>query len=305
MGEAIYHRRCSQQGIEYMITLYAPAKLNLVLEVLGKRDDGYHEIRSLVQTVSLYDKITVQLAEDLSVICTEPDIQIPDNLVLKAAALLREVTGYGGGARITLKKGIPLSAGLGGGSSDAAAVLMTLNKLWELYLTPMDMAGLSAKLGSDVPLFIYGGTLLVEGRGEKITPLPARKGLWFVLLMPSIPVMLNKTRKMYGFLQKQDFTDGEKARIAGEKWAAGGQINQSNLYNVFDQVAFQAFPGLEAYWQLFQQAGAADIHLTGSGPTLFAMVDGEDRAREICRGLSMQGLKAQVISTVAEDITLN
>ncbi|GAI27125.1 unnamed protein product, partial [marine sediment metagenome] len=175
-----------------MLTGLAPAKINLVLEVLGKRDDGYHEIRSLVQTISLYDVLSFELAEGISLDCTEPSLQSPDNLAIQAARLLREVSGSEKGVKIGLEKRIPWGAGLGGGSSDAAAVLLALNKLWGLDLTTSGLVGLGAKLGSDVPFFIYKGTALVEGRGERVTPLSASLPGWFVLLLPPLPQMPGK-----------------------------------------------------------------------------------------------------------------
>src|SRR4030043_1892880 len=156
-----------------MLKYLAPAKINLVLEVLSKRADGYHEIRSLIQAINLCDVFSFELADETSFECTEPSLQTSDSLVVQAAELLRKVGGYNKGAKIKLEKRIPWGAGLGGGSSDAAATLSALNRLWNLKLTISDLIEPAARLGSDVPFFIYGGTALIEGRGERVMPLAA------------------------------------------------------------------------------------------------------------------------------------
>jgi 4-diphosphocytidyl-2-C-methyl-D-erythritol kinase len=281
-----------------MLTCVAPAKINLVLEVLGKRDDGYHEIRSLAQTINLCDVLSFELADNTSFECTEPSLQTPDNLVVQAAELLRKIGGSDKGAKVKLEKRIPWGAGLGGGSSDAATTLLILNKLWGLKLTNSDLVELAARLGSDVPFFIYGGTALLEGRGEKVTPLEASVQSWFVLLSPPMPRILRKTQQLYSRLDARYFTEGQFADKASETWSQDRQLSPSLLFNVFDKVAFDAFPGLEDYWRRFEEAGGTDIHLVGSGPALFAPVDSEAKAEEVYQRLCQQGLEAHYVSTV-------
>ena len=285
-----------------MLIGLAPAKINLVLEVLGKRDDGYHEIRSLVQTISLYDVLSFELAEGISLDCTEPSLQSSDNLAVQAAELLKEVGGCEKGVKIGLEKRIPWGAGLGGGSSDAAAVLLALNKLWGLELTTSGLVGLGAKLGSDVPFFIYKGTALVEGRGERVAPLLASVSTWFVLLLPPLPQMPGKTQQLYARLDNRHFTQGQFTGKAVEAWSVDSHISPSLLFNVFDEVAFDAFPGLEECWERFEEAGAVGIHLAGSGPALFAPVDGEAGAEELHRRLCQQGLEAYSVSSVTPEV---
>ncbi len=154
------------------LVLKAYAKINLTLEVLGRREDGYHDIVSILQTIDLHDTLTLEPAQDMALECDQSELEGPDNLVLKAAALLREATGCHQGARLKLQKGIPLAAGLGGGSSDAAAALLGLSRLWGLGLSAEKLMPLAAKLGSDVPFFLYGGTAMAQGRGEIVRPLP-------------------------------------------------------------------------------------------------------------------------------------
>jgi len=154
------------------LTLPAYAKINLTLEALAKRADGYHEIVTVLQTVSLVDTLTFEPGESLDLSCNIPSLQSADNLVLKAATLLKEETGCLKGASIRLTKGIPIAAGLGSGATDAAATLVGLNRLWELNLPPQRLMELAANLGSDVPFFLCGGTALAKGRGEKVIPPP-------------------------------------------------------------------------------------------------------------------------------------
>jgi 4-diphosphocytidyl-2-C-methyl-D-erythritol kinase len=279
----------------------APGKINLVLEVLGKRDDGYHEIRSLVQTISLYDVLSFELAEKTSFECTEPSLQTSDNLVVQAAELLREISGYKKGAKIRLEKRIPWG-GLGGGSSDAAATLAALNRLWVLKLKTSDLVELAARLGSDVPFFVHGGTALLEGRGERVIPLAALMPSWFVLLSPSLPKTPGKTQQLYSRLNARHFTAGQSVYRAFKMWSQDRHLSPSLLFNVFDKVAPDAFPGLKDYWKRFEEAGSRDIHLVGSGPALFAPVDGEAEAEKMCNVLINQGLEAYSVSTVVHQM---
>jgi 4-diphosphocytidyl-2-C-methyl-D-erythritol kinase len=285
-----------------MLACVSPAKINLVLEVLGKRSDDYHEIRSLVQTINLCDVLSFGLADEISFECTEPSLQTSDNLVVRAAELLRKAGGYNKGAKIKLEKRIPWDAGLGGGSSDAATTLSALNELWKLKLTTSDLVELAARLGSDVPFFIYGGTALMEGRGEKVTPLATSIQSWFVLLSPSIPRMPGKTRQLYSRLDARYFTEGHFADRASRTWSQDRQLSPSLLFNVFDRIAFDAFPGLVDYWRCFEEGGGTDIHLVGSGPALFAPVDSEAKADEIYQRLCQQGLEAYSVSTVVPQV---
>ena len=281
-----------------MLKRLAPAKINLVLEVLGKRDDGYHEIRSLVQTIGLCDVISFELADVISLECSEPSLQTSDNLVVQAAELLREVTGCQKGVKIKLEKRIPWDVGLGGGSSDGAATLLALNRLWKLKLKTSDLIELAARLGSDIPFFIHGGAALIEGRGEKVTPLAVPVPRRFVLLIPPLPKISNKTQQLYSRLDDRHFTDGQLVERAVKIWSKDKQIASNLFFNVFDKVAFDAFPGLKAYWERFAEVGAKDIHLAGSGPALFAPADSKAKAEEMHRRLCQQGLEACAVSTI-------
>lgn len=279
-----------------MLTVSAPAKINLVLEVLGEYRDDYHQISSIVQTISLCDTLKLELAEEISFSCSDPVLE-SNNLVVKAARLLKGVTGCKLGARVELCKHIPWGVGLGGGSSDAAAALLALNELWGLRLPTAKLASLASMLGSDIPFFIYGGTALVEGRGERVRPLPPLPSTNLVLLVPPLPKVPDKTRQLYRRLDASHYTKGEFVGAAVAVWCDGGRFDPSLMFNVFQRVVFDAFPELEGYKRIFEQAGASSVYLAGSGPALFSLVSDEVEARELCSLLEERGLECYVVSS--------
>ena len=254
-----------------MLTLKAYAKVNLTLEVLGRRDDGYHDIVSVIQTVGLSDTVTLEPATDVTLECDRSELETDDNLGYQAAARLREATGHDEGARISIQKGIPVAAGLGGGSSDAATVLLGLNRLWGLDLAVEDLDPIAAGLGSDVPFFLRCGTAMLHGRGEKVRPLPPADLDWMVVLTPPID-MPNKTASAYAKLTPSNYTNGALTRKLEARIRGGGDVPYQLLFNAFDSVAFDVFPDLEEYWNGFSSIGAREIHLAGSGPSMFAPV---------------------------------
>ena len=254
-----------------MLTVEAHAKVNLTLEVLGRREDGYHDIASVMQTIDLHDTLTLEAEDSISLECETPGLNSPDNLVLRAANLLRETSGLKGGVRIGLRKRVPVAAGLGGGSSDAAATLVGLNRLWKIGLSIEDLAAIAAQLGSDVPFFLFGGTAVVYGRGDRVRVLPKPDLPWMVLLAPSTMVP-DKTGTLYGKLGKSNFTKGALTRKLEARIRGGGDVPAQFLFNAFDSIAFDAYPDLEGYWKSLFDLGAREIHMAGSGPSLFAPI---------------------------------
>ena len=277
-----------------MLTIFTPAKVNLVLEVLGKYDD-YHRISGIFQAINLYDSLSFQPGEEISFRCNESDLE-QDNLVVKAAKLLREVKGCGQGVQIELHKQIPWGAGLGGGSSDAAATLLSLNKLWGLELSSSELVDIASRLGSDIPFFIYGGTALVEGKGQMVTALPSLPPTWFVLLLPSLPKIPQKTAQMYGKLNSSHFTQGEFVDTALVHLQQG-KFDISLVFNVFEDLVFAALPELQEYRRRFEEAGAPRVCLTGAGPCLFTILPEEEKARELYLQLKRQGLECYLASS--------
>ena len=283
-----------------MLTLQAPAKLNLTLEVLAKRRDGFHEIRSVIQTINLCDSLRFQLSRNIEFNSDESDWIPEKSLVSKAASLLQEVTGCGKGATIEVSKRIPLLSGLGGDSSDAAATLRGLNKLWGLGLSQDKLLELATQLGSDVAFFLYGGTALVAGRGEIATPLPPVSPMRVVLLLPPVPRISGKTKRLYANVKASHYTGGQITdRLV--TWLTGsGKVIPSMLFNVFDDVARDSFTGLKECWEQFLKAGAQEVHLAGSGPALFTIMKDRAQAEKIYQHLRGQGLESYLVETISE-----
>ena len=282
-----------------MLTVLAPAKLNLTLEVLAKRPDGFHEIRSVIQTVNLCDSLHFQLSQNIEFKFNVPNLIPEESLVSKVASLLQEATGCAKGATIEINKRIPLLSGLGGDSSDAAATLRGLNKLWGLGLSPGELLELASRLGSDVAFFVYGGTALVKGRGEMVTPLPPLPHMWVVVMMPPVPRMPGKTAQLYASLRAGHYTGGQITDRLVALLTRGQEVTPSILFNVFDDVAFDSFTGLGEYWQHFMKAGAQEVHLAGSGPALFTLVKDKVEAERLYGNLQQQGLECYLTDTLA------
>jgi len=281
-----------------MLTVLAPAKLNLTLEVLSRRGDGYHEIRSVVQTISLCDRLAFQPGRRMSYKCDSDGWLAKKSLVSKAAALLKDESGCTEGAAIELSKKIPLLSGLGGDSSDAAAVLTGLNLLWRLEYPPGELARLAGQLGSDVAFFLTGGTALMQGRGEEVSPLPSMPEAWVVLLLPDVPRAAGKTGRLYSALSEEHYSQGQATEDMVILLTRGDRLPSQSLYNVFDNVACDAFEGLDGFRRRFLEAGALDVHLAGSGPALFSLFRDKTPAEDVYNNLKKQGLQAYLAQTL-------
>ena len=275
----------------------AYAKLNLGLEVLGRREDGYHELVTVLQTVTLYDEITAAPAVDFSIRCKNPALTGRHNLVWQAAELLRDGSGSEQGATVGLVKSIPVSAGLGGGSSDAASALALLDRLWGLDWPEERLAQAAGQLGSDVPFFLRGGAALARGRGEVLEPLPTPPDRWFLLLMPNIR-MPGKTPALYRRLRTADFSDGSTTEALAESIREGAPLEEASMVNTFERAATETFPGLERFRTALELAAGHPAHLSGSGPSLFARVDDNTAGLEALDDLRRQGLTASLVRAV-------
>ncbi len=277
----------------------APAKINWTLEVLGRRDDGYHEVATVLQTISIWDELAVQPASSLQMETVDGPSFGADDLVLRAARLLLS----GRGARFRLIKRIPVGAGLGGGSSDAAATLRALCSLLRLPLCEEELLRLAASLGSDVPFFLVGGTALATGRGEVLSPLPDAPQIWLVLLVPPLTVP-GKTAEMYRHLPPSQYSDGSFTRQFVRKLVEEGAIEESLMHNAFESVAYALLPELARYRRALFEAGARRVHLAGSGPALFALAASALEAEAIASRLRAAGLRALVARTVGRQEAL-
>jgi len=286
------------------LRLTAPAKINWTLEVIGRRPDGFHEVKTILQTIDLCDSLKLESAPELTLAATGEGLPPPDeNLPMKAARLLRERVGYSGGARMRLTKAIPVAAGLGGGSSDAAAALRGLDRLWGLALPHERLVELAAEVGSDVPFFLHGGTALAEGRGERITPLPDAPRTAILVVVPPLSIP-HKTQRMYSLLSPEHYGDGAASDRFADALRQRRLFEESDLYDVFDSLAFQAFPELHACRQALRQAGARAVHLAGSGSALFVLTNDEEQRERLARAAASAGARAFAATTIVSSQAL-
>jgi 4-diphosphocytidyl-2-C-methyl-D-erythritol kinase len=283
-----------------LITTVAPAKVNWTLEVLGRRDDGYHEVRTVMQAVDLCDEVSVGASESLT-IARDPAYDVAAGVDLASAAVVALAGALGREAKASLRvrKRIPLGAGLGGGSSDAAAALRALNVLWRADVDAERLAEIAAGLGSDVPFFLHGGTALAEGRGEHVTPLADAPPAWLVLLVLPL-TMREKTKRMYAALTLDDFSDGSRTEALLEHLRSGGPLSGAPLCNAFERAAYAAFAGLDFFRDALLQAGAESVHVCGAGPALFSVASGEEEARAVRARVARvrRGEKVHVVRTL-------
>lgn len=284
-----------------MLTLPVYAKVNLTLEVLGKRDDGYHEIASVLQTIDLADLLSFEPATEINFVCQDAgtgERSSLEEIVIKAAKLLQQETACSRGAVIQSEIiRVPRSVGLGSSAGVPAAVLKGLNELWHLGLSMEELSRLAAKLGSDTPFFIHGETALLEGRGERVTPLPSPIPTWLVLLNPDIELLPAKTAVMYSMLDSSHFTTGAATKRMVSQLRHGYPLQSSLLCNTFKDVAFDFFPQLGEYRRRFLSAGADYVHLVGAGPMLFTLVPDKTAGERLAGKLKDEGLAALAVQT--------
>lgn len=287
-----------------MLTATAPAKLNLTLEVLGRRDDGYHEIRSVVQAIDLGDRLTFEAAGATEVSCTMPGWNAEESLVMRAIDLASDENSRDLGVTIEIEKRIPLMSGLGGDSSDAAAVLLALDRLWQLGLSPEKLHEMAARLGSDVPFFLGGGTALMSGRGEQLEPLLSPAATWVVVVVPPVSRESGKTARAYGRLEAADFTGGERTERLAATLRSGGRLDGELLFNAFERSAFADTKELAECRDMMLAAGAVSVRLAGSGPGLFAVVADEAAGEALHAELRHRGQRAYLTVTRDRGIVL-
>ena len=277
------------------IKLKARAKINLGLDVVRKREDGYHEVRMIMQMINLYDKITMRRITESEIRVTTNLPYLPvneDNLVYRAAKLLMEEFKVTEGAEIELQKYIPVAAGMAGGSSDAAAVMVGVNRIFHLGLTKKQLMERGVKIGADVPFCIMRGTALAEGIGEVLTPLPAMPHCSLVIAKPKIHV---STKFVYGNLKANELK--EHPDINGQVQALReGSLEQlvAKMGNVLETVTVPAYPVIDEIKKTMLKNDAMGAMMSGSGPTVFGVFEREERAQEVCRLLKKEGAAKQI-----------
>jgi 4-diphosphocytidyl-2-C-methyl-D-erythritol kinase len=280
------------------ITRKAYAKINLGLDVLRRREDGYHEVRMIMQSVGLYDTLTFTRREVAGIVVVTDKEELPgdeSNLIYKAAKLLTETYGIGQGVHIALEKRIPMAAGMAGGSTDAAAVFHGMNEMFSLGLSMEEMCVLAVKIGADVPYCIKGGTALAEGIGEVLSDLPGMPGCFLVIAKPDIDVSTK-------FVYENLYADRLEYHpdIDGMMDALGNKDLEgvaARLGNVLETVTAKKYPQVEEIKAFMKARGALNALMSGSGPTVFGIYDSKERAYETQEALEQAGLAKQVFVT--------
>jgi 4-diphosphocytidyl-2-C-methyl-D-erythritol kinase len=264
------------------------AKINLSLRVLGKREDGFHELFTVFQTVSLHDDITFADGDRIELTCGNKGIPTDEkNLVVRAANLLREQSRVRRGASIHLKKRIPSPGGLGGGSSNAAVALVGLSRLWELDLPSNDLHELAVELGSDVPFFLFGGTAIGTGTGAEIEPVADVEGKHLLVVTPNVHV---STKDAFVSLDAQSLTlaDAERILIVCRFEAQKLDLMHSVLRNDIEAAVFAAYPEVERVKQSLLELGASNALMSGSGASVFAVFDKEETRQTALKALDRE-----------------
>jgi 4-diphosphocytidyl-2-C-methyl-D-erythritol kinase len=268
------------------ITIKAPAKINLCLSVLGKRADGYHEVEMLMQMVGLFDEIRVARAgTGITVACDAATVASGEgNIAWKAASAVLKRIGTNEGMRIEIYKGIPVAAGLGGGSSDAAAVLAAANILFQAGFTREELAETGSEIGMDVPFFFHGPLAVAKSRGEKVSPMPSLPQFWVLLVNPGFET---STAWVYQNLNLRLTKKIDCNKIAG---LSVRNIAQ-NLHNDLETVTAHAHPVILKIEEALLARGALGARMSGSGPTVFGIFETERACREAAADLSGEGWK--------------
>lgn len=280
---------------EYRMKAYA--KINLGLDVLGRLENGYHEVRMIMQTVGIFDELTFVKTEGgitLTTDCGELPVN-EDNLVCRAAELMKKHYGIQEGLRIHLRKNIPIAAGMGGGSSDAAAALKGIGRLFDLDCSLRELMELGAGIGADVPYCVMGGTALAEGIGEKLTALPDAPDCYLVVAKPDINV---STKDVYEHLDGEEIEehpdiDGMVAAI--EKGSLQGILDR--MANVLEGVTVKAHPIIDTIKTRMKELGAVGSLMSGSGPTVFGIFVEKAKAQEAYCLIEQEGLAKQIFLT--------
>lgn len=272
------------------ISLKAPAKINLFLEILGKRDDGYHEIETVMQEIDLVDNLQFEeIREGVKLKCNNKNIPSDENnLVCKAANLIVNECGIKKGVLISLEKNIPVGAGLGGGSSDAATTLKALNSLWKIGLSDVDLMEFAARLGSDIPFFIKGKTALCSGRGENITPIEVKIEMNYLIIFPHINI---STTTIYRNL-KIDLTKKRKDVsffLNALKYSKVADISKL-LFNRLEEVIFATYPDLLRVKSSLEHFDFCGLSVSGSGSAFFGLCNDRRQAEAIKGKVEISGI---------------
>jgi 4-diphosphocytidyl-2-C-methyl-D-erythritol kinase len=269
-------------------TLPAFAKINLFLRILGKREDGFHEISTCFQTISLYDTLTFETNEELVLTCSDPNIPTDErNLIIKAAQTIREKFQIKEGAKIHLEKRIPSPGGLGGGSADCAITLLGLLKLWNLKMSRSELVEIGRNLGSDVPFFFFGGTALGIGRGTEIEPVPDFTQQFMLLVTPPVDVPSAGAFAKLNAPRLTNFSPKSILKICRDE-AEKVFSQQTTPINDFEKVIFEIEPEIKRVKETLLSGGAKSGLMTGSGASIFAIFENEETRQANLKALEIE-----------------
>lgn len=275
----------------------AYAKINPALDVIRRREDGYHELRMIMQTVDIYDTIEMSVAEDgIELICDTGKLPCDEgNIVYRAAILMKEHFQFAGGVKIQLNKRIPMAAGMAGGSADAAATLHGINELFELNATTQELLLLGKKLGADVPYCVCGGTMLAEGIGEKLTPLPAIPQAVLVIAKPDFDV---STKYVYENLHANELKKHPDIDAMTEAIRSGNlEAICANMENVLETVTEKKYTEITALKNIMKEYKALNAMMSGSGPSVFGIFVEDEPAKQCAQIIERSFPGAQVFVT--------
>jgi len=269
-----------------MIYEKAPAKINLTLDILRKRDDGYHEVEMVMTMVDLSDRLELETLDRDTIIISSPVGYIPldeKNHAFQAAKLIKERYNVKQGVYIHIDKHIPVSAGLGGGSSDAAATLRGLNRLWGLNIPTRELQEIAAEIGSDVPFCVTGGTAIATGRGERLEPIASPPPCWVILAKPAVSVSTAEIYRQFDVRTNKEQPKSQLCRQAIENKDYKAMC--ASLGNMLEQVTMRMYPEVARIKACMEKLGADGVQMSGSGPTVFGLVRKESKVYSIYNGL--------------------
>ena len=272
-----------------MPTHFAPAKINLGLHVLRRRPDGYHDLDTIFIPIPWHDRLRVEPAEALALTCSDPDLATDDNLVLRAARALQQATGTGAGAHLHLEKHLPYGAGLGGGSSDAAAALRALCRLWNVAPAPAALARIARSLGADVPFFLDPAPARGTGIGDRLAPLVDENGDPYTLPYPLVVVAPGVHVSTSDAYRRVTPRDAHRPDLAALVVSNDLDAWRARLANDFEAPVCALFPALAALRAALWDAGAAFVQMTGSGSAFFGVFDGEAAATAAAEAMRFEG----------------
>ncbi len=283
---------------EQKVQLKARAKINLTLDVLSRRENGYHDVEMLMQQINLYDNVTVNMNRtgEIKLTCTDVFLPVDEkNIAFQAAKLMQEKFSIKEGFDIHIEKQIPIAAGLAGGSTDAAAVIKAINQLCELDLTTDKLQEIGFKLGADVPFCFLEGCALAKGLGEILEPVRGFEHAWMVLVKPSFGV---STKEVYTGLDLDAIKERpETAKMVEALKEQNKRVILSGLCNVLETVTLNLYPKVSEIKEILTSYGAEGILMSGSGPTVFGFFSSYERAKKAHKKLKKQYPQSYVVST--------